>query len=822
MSAARSRAIGILALSLLAGAAQALAADCRPDPLQGRVLYVRGSFNDWRADDESALRWSCDHWEIVGRLHGEQSLKIGDEDWSADADLGVAPATAPLKSGEPVATVRKGEPLKHRFDGMSRLTLMPAAAADGMPTLTITDLPADTPPPPPPPPAITDPVALSVAFDSQRTADKKPYGAVTAGTDIAYSLSALPGVEQVTLVVEKRRLEGNYDVLDYTELARVPLVRAPAGADGRERWSGRYRFDAPAVYGYWFELKVGGRTLLFENNATPIYWTRERGAGGAGAIAEMPHSARRIRRYRQTVYAPYSVPAWARDAVYYYIFPERFRNGDRRNDPKPGVDKFHDKTVEFHANWNDKPWRPHSGDGSDDEYSNDFFGGDIAGIVEKLDYIKSVGANTLYITPMFTAASNHKYDTADWKHIDPHFGSNDDFARLCREAARRGIRVLPDASLNHSGADSIYFDRYGTRGGRGAFEGGRINPASPWARWYTFDATQADADKQFKGWAGTTDLPELNKADPSYRAFAYGAPDSVARTWLRAGAAGWRMDVAPWVPDDFWRGWRTAVKETKPDALTVSETWFDASKFFLGDEFDSTMDYIFRNAVLDYASGGDARLMAANLEEMREAYPPQSFAALMNLLSTHDTARSLHVFGDVEGQSTPEQVALAKRKLRLAVFFQMTYPGAPAIYYGDEVGVTGGDDPYNRGTYPWADRGGHPDDALLADFRRLTALRRDLPVLRHGSLLAPLHVDEHVVVLARRDANAWAITATNNGDAPRTLAIALPDGAPAVGWKDVLAKAPARVDTLTRTLTLVVPPRFGTVVAAGTTAPPKR
>jgi cyclomaltodextrinase len=377
--------------------------------------------------------------------------------------------------------------------------------------------------------------------------------------------------------------------------------------------------------------------------------------------------------------------------------------------------------VEFHKDWNDKPWRPHSGDGSDDQYSNDFFGGDIAGIIEKLDYIKSVGANTLYITPMFTAASNHKYDTADWKHIDPHFGSNADFARLCREAAKRGIRVLPDASLNHSGADSIYFDRYGTRGGQGAFEGGKINPASPYASWYTFDPTQAEPDKQFKGWVGVADLPELNKADPSYRAFAYGAPDSVTRTWLNAGASGWRMDVAPWVPDDFWREWRSVVKQTKPDALTVAETWFDASKFFLGDEFDSTMNYIFRDAVLDYANGGDAQLMVANLEEMREAYPPQTFSALMNLLSTHDTARSLHMFGDVDGKATPEQVALAKQKLRLAVFFQMTYPGSPAIFYGDEVGVTGGPDPMNRGTYPWADRGGHPDNALLADFRRLTS-----------------------------------------------------------------------------------------------------
>jgi len=812
-----SRRLGdsALALTLVAGAVQAWAGDCRPDPLPGRDLYVRGTPTGWRAEDEVAMHWQCDHWEWVGTLKGDHLIKIGDEDWSPDADLGVAAGTPVLASGASAPAVRKGEAARHRFDGMTRVTLTPAGAPDGAGVLSITDLPADTPRPTAASTVVTDLVALSVAFDSQKASDKSPYGAVAAGTDVAFALGALPGVEQAMLVVEKRRLEGDQATLAYTELARVPLARVPAGADGRERWRGHYRFDAPAVYGYWFELRVGGRTFVFENNATPVYWTRERGAGGPGVVAEPPHSSRRIRRFRQTIYQPYTVPGWARDAVYYYIFPERFRNGDPRNDPKPGVDQFHDKTVEFHENWTDKPWRPHTGDGSDDEYNNDFFGGDIAGIIQKLDYIRSVGANTLYITPMFTAASNHKYDTADWKRVDPHFGTNDDFARLCREAARRGIRVLPDASLNHSGADSIYFDRYGTRGGHGAFEGGRINPASPWASWYTFDASQKDADKQYKGWLDVADLPELNKADPSYRAFAYGAPDSVTRTWLRAGAAGWRMDVAPWVPDDFWRGWRTAVKETRPDALTVSETWWDASKFFLGDEFDSTMNYIFRNAVLDYANGGDARLMVANLEEMREAYPPQTFAALMNVLSTHDTARSLHVLGDVDGKSTREEVALAKRKLRLAVFLQMTYPGSPAIFYGDEVGVTGAEDPYNRGTYPWADRGGHPDDALLADFRRLAKLRRDLPVLRHGALRAPLHVDEHVVVQARRDADAWAITATNNADAARTLRVALPEDAPATGWVDVLARTAARVDTAGRTLTLVVPPRFGMVLATG-------
>jgi len=207
---------------------------------------------------------------------------------------------------------------------------------------------------------------------------------------------------------------------------------------------------------------------------------------------------------------------------------------------------------------------------------------------------------------------------------------------------------------------------------------------------------------------------------------------------------------------------------------------------------------------------------------MREAYPPQTLAATMNLLSSHDTARSLHVLGDVDGQATPDQVALAKRKFLLALFFQMTYPGAPAIFYGDEVGVTGGADPMNRGTYPWADRGGHPDQALLADVRRLTRLRHDLPVLRHGRLMAPLHVDEHVVVLARRDGDTIAITATNNAGETQSITLPLPSGAPLAGWTDASTRATAKVDATTRRLTLVLPARSGLVLVNGASAPSPR
>ena len=214
------RLAAAFALTLLAAATQATAADCRPDPLHGRILYLRGTFNDWRADDDTALRYVCDHWELVGKLQGEVGFKVGDEDWSADADFGVANGQA-LQPGTPLTLARKGGPIKVTYKGMERIVLTPAATPDGAPSLTLTALPADTPMPPPPPSSVTDPVASSVAFDSRNLADKTPFGAVAAGSDVAFALSALPGVEQVTLVVEKRRLEGNYDVLEYNELARV-------------------------------------------------------------------------------------------------------------------------------------------------------------------------------------------------------------------------------------------------------------------------------------------------------------------------------------------------------------------------------------------------------------------------------------------------------------------------------------------------------------------------------------------------------------------------------------------------------------------------
>jgi cyclomaltodextrinase len=766
------------------------AADCTPAPLGDATLYLRGHLNQWVAQDEQAFEYRCDAYYLNLSAQGRQEFKLGDESWTAALTFG-ADASGAVTRGANTNLTRE-------FSGEHTLRLSFDAA--GAPQLAVG--PKTFKPTPAQP--ITDRAALGARFDSRHSAFKTPFGAQPSGSAFSFSVASdAPGLQRATLVIERRRLTGNQEQIGYEPLARIPMTRT---ADG---FAASHRFDAIGVYGYWFELETADGRYALQNNKDTIYWTREKGSMGAATVERLPDNLARVRRYRQTIHAPdFAVPAWARDIVYYYVFPERFRNGDKSNDPRPGggraQDRYQDRDVERHATWNEKPFKPGTGDGSDALYNNDFFGGDLAGLISKLAYIKSLGANAIYLTPVFRAPSNHKYDAADYKQIDPAFGTNADFARLCAEAAKLGIRVIPDTSLNHVGADSPYFNRFNNFPAGGAFDGGKINPSSRYASWFKFKPDEANPDRQFVGWAGVADLPELDKDSPSFRAYAYRDADSVTNYWLDRGAAGWRMDVAPWVPDDFWREWRQAVKAKKPDALTVAETWFDASKFLLGDMFDSTMNYIFRNAVLDYAAGKPAQAAYANLELIREAYPPQALQALMNLLSTHDQPRALHHFGE------DKNLTLAKRRLRLALFFQMTYPGSPTIYYGDEVGLGGGDDPYNRAPYPWADEGGQPDQALLADFKRLTQLRHDLPVLRRGSLSAPLHLDDHVIVLARQDGKTWAVTATNNSAEARTVTVRLPFAARTL--RDAMGGN--AVPVANGEIQLTVPPLFGRVLVA--------
>ncbi len=771
---------------------------CSASPLGAAEVNFIGDLGGQASS--APFLWACNAYFQNLDVTGTHSFKVGDPT-SESTVFGSGSGAVAVQPDEPVTLTSAAQnpqvaDLSFDFTG-AHTARLDFAGDGGAPRLTIG---ARSFVNPGAPVVVTNPIARSVSFDSRDEADKAPFGAVTADSAVDFSLEALPGVTSATLVVEDRVFEGNADVLDYVDTVRVPMVRSDAG-DGTDRWSASHTFGPISVYGYYFELEIAGRDYVYQNNDAAVYWTTERGTFGQGEIGFAPSTPDQIRRYRQTVYdESFTVPEWAKDGVYYYVFPERFRDGDPSNNPS-AEDTYLGGPVEIHENWNDRPSIPGSGDGFDNTWNNDFFGGDLAGVTEKLDYMEDLGATILYMTPVFEAGSNHKYDTADYHQIDNSFGSNEDYTLLSQEAEKRGIRVIMDASFNHSGSDSRYFDRYERYDDLGAFEGGTVQPDSPWADFYEFDGNT------YQGWGGDS-MPELAESD-AWKDFAFRDDDSITDTWLDRGASGWRMDVAPWVSDEFWREWRTNVKANDPEALTIAETWFDSSKFFLGDTFDTTMNYIFRNSVIDYAAGGDAQEIYQNIELMRESYPEESFYALMNLLSTHDEVRALNEFGYTSDSSTPEEIEVAKQRLRLAVFFQMTFPGSPAVYYGDEVGVTGGADPQNRRTYPWADRGGDPDESLLADYTELIAMRHDNDVLRRGSIDAPIYLDDELIVLAREYDGVLAVTAYNNGTEDREVTVDIPAAYAGMTFADALTGEETVAGT---TLTISAPAVFGTAL----------
>lgn len=617
----------------------------------------------------------------------------------------------------------------------------------------------------------------SLYFNSRDEQYKKPFGPVTAGTETTFTLEAKTNdLEEAKLVMTRQKITGNQDNIENLDKIFYTMVKSGTSPDGsREYWTATIKFEDINVYTYYFEAIDGKDVVIYGNNSTniPIPANKITGVGGVGEALRLATEGIKedeIPRYRQTVYDPsFKTPDWSQDIIYYYIFADRFKNGNHANDPKPGKRKFYgNRDITFHKNWLDKPWIPQDKVPNWD-FGNDFFGGDIAGMMQKLDYLKELGINTIYSTPLFKSPSNHKYDTSDYMKIDESFGTNEEYRQFVDEAKKKGIRIIMDASLNHSGADSIYMDRYGKYPGIGAFRNEKIRKDSPYYSWYIFDETATDPNQKYPKWA-VPSLAEFNKNSESYRKFAYKDKNSVTQYWMDTGISGWRMDVVPWVPDDFWREWRKTVKAKDPDAFTVSEVWWDSSKYFLGDMFDSGMNYVFRQAVFDYVDGKKARDAVNLFEMLRENYPPKAFAATMNIISSHDAPRAVFHFGYKDDKTPKDEVKTAKDKLLLATFMQMTYPGAPTIYYGDEAGVTGGEDPGCRATYPWKEEGGNPDESLLNEFKKLIKLRNDNAVLRRGSIQAA-EVDDNIIAMVREYDGTVALVVTNNLDKAKSVRI---------------------------------------------------
>ena len=544
-------------------------------------------------------------------------------------------------------------------------------------------------------------------FDPRSECCKKPYGAVPCGTAVSYTVRPLRAEGWSRWVLVARREFSNLET--ETEL---PCT----GIDGdRNRFSGTFPAPAePELVWYWFRLsRPDGCTILFDKSG----W----------------HTDGSVQSWQLTVYEETPTPSWFGRGVTYQIFPDRFC---RLSVPDP-AGMIGDRWV--HENWSDIPeWQP---DSQGEVRNRDFFGGSLQGILSKLDDLAAFGVTTLYLNPIFESASNHRYNTADYLAIDPMLGTEADFRQLCREAKSRGIRVILDGVFNHTGSQSRYFNADGFYPAPGAAQ----SQDSPYFSWFSFHPWPTDYD----AWWGIKTLPAVQENDSGYRDFIIRDRDSVVRHWLRAGASGWRLDVADELPDDFIADIRTAMEETAPDSFLLGEVWEDATtnvaysqrrRYLLGQELHGVMNHPFRNALIAYLLGGDADEFRETLEAIRENYPPNAFSSLMNFLGTHDTPRILTVLGAshvpdskedrASYRLSPEERQLGLARLRLAALILFTFPGSPTVYYGDEAGMEGWEDPFNRACYPW----GREDTELKAWFARLARLRQDHPALQSGQL----------------------------------------------------------------------------------------
>lgn len=453
----------------------------------------------------------------------------------------------------------------------------------------------------------------------------------------------------------------------------------------------------------------------------------------------------------------YTTPDWLKGGIIYQIFPDRFNNSGKA---KAGVpdDRFICENPE-----KEPEYRQGNGPCS---LGNDYYGGDIKGITQKLDYLASLGVTCIYLNPIFEAHSNHRYNTADYMKIDPLLGNDKDLESLCKKAEKLGISVILDGVFSHTGDDSIYFNKYGRYGSGGAYK----DQNSPYFTWFKFKNWPND----YHSWWGVKTLPETVEEDPAFEEFITGE-DGVIRHWMRKGVRGWRLDVADELPDSILDKIRVAIKTEKQDGFLLGEVWEDATnkisygyrrRYLRGKQLDSVMNYPFADAIIKYVIGGDGKDLIETVCTILENYPREAIDVLMNHLGTHDTPRLLtrlgakHYPNSRAEQSgfklSEEEYFLAKRKQKLAAVIQYTLPGVPSLYYGDEAGMQGFGDPFCRGYYPWG-----KEDGELKDFYTwLGKLRAENKVFCGGEFL-PILAGLGSMAYSRKDNDGELLIAVN-------------------------------------------------------------
>lgn len=429
--------------------------------------------------------------------------------------------------------------------------------------------------------------------------------------------------------------------------------------------------------------------------------------------------------FRLLVHEPdFHTPEWFRGATIYHVFVDRFYKGEGKVGTRAD--------AEIHPDWENGV--PQYAEKQGDPLKNNlFFGGNLWGVAQKLDFLTSLGVTVIYLSPIFKAYSNHKYDTGDYETVDEMFGGEEALTHLIREADARGIRIILDGVFNHTGDDSKYFNRNGTYPTLGAYQ----SPDSPYHDWYCFH----DFPDSYESWWGIGILPKLNPACEDCRRYFTGE-DGIIAKYLKMGISGWRLDVADELSDAFLDELRATAKSVSPESEIIGEVWENAvekiayghrRRYFSGRQLDSVMNYPIRSGILSFVMMGDADALYHVLTELYATYPREVSDSLMNLLGTHDTERILTVLGAVpedyglpcaslaHKRLSPEQREKAIRLLKIASAIQFTVFGVPSVYYGDEAGVEGYHDPFCRMPYPW----GRENRELLVHYQHLGEIRRD-------------------------------------------------------------------------------------------------
>lgn len=483
---------------------------------------------------------------------------------------------------------------------------------------------------------------------------------------------------------------------------------------GEEWWKVDFTAEKAALYKYHFEYDTSWGT-------SRIYHA----GNGLAAIKGDGED------WQLTIYdKDFHTPEWLRGGIIYQIFPDRFASSGTKKQNVPS-----DRVLRTDRD-GDPYWIP-TAEGK--VLNNDYFGGDLNGIEQKLGYLKSLGVTCIYLNPIFEAQSNHRYDTADYEKIDSMLGTEKDFKSLCESAKKLGIRIMLDGVFSHTGDDSRYFNRYSRYDSLGAYQ----SKKSPYYGWYKFNKWPDD----YESWWGIEILPEVNEDNSDFIEYITGK-NGIARKWLKLGASGWRLDVADELPDEFLDEFRKAVKEEKADGLVLGEVWEDASnkssygklrRYLLGKQLDSVMNYPFAGAVIDFIRDANAELFASRVMSIVENYPKEVLDVLMNHLSTHDTMRAITAlagescaYRDRKWQSThsldEKEYHYGMKLLMAASAMQFALPGVPTIYYGDEAGMQGYKDPFNRRCYPWGKENGE----LVEWYKKLGKIRNENRVFKDG------------------------------------------------------------------------------------------